>query len=147
VVSPPRKNERDFRTEGILNSVDLTDDPIIERSTKLIRLGAGLPPLGAILTLVVLRIVDGTSSQLAFSTGALVFLGELLVWTGMYGLWKSQGWASGVIFFLAVGGVLSAQTLYLTGIPVLMPIPLVAPLVAWWAKKRLQHQVRTGAGS
>jgi hypothetical protein len=126
----------------VLLDIDLTDDPFIARCEKLIRVGGVLPPLSAILALMVLRVVGGGRVALAMGVGAFAALGQGIVWAGMRGLKKSRGWASGVLFYLILGGVLSALTLFLTGIPALMPIPLIAPTVGCIAKRRLQRFTR-----
>jgi hypothetical protein len=142
VVTSPSESGPALRAVGIANDVDLTDDPLIARSTRLIRLGGLLPPLVSIAILVIVRVLRGGPVHLAVTVGLVVVAGQALVWRGVLGLRKSQGWASGVGFYLTVGGVLSAQTLYLTGIPAIMPIPLVAPLFGGLAKRRLQRRTR-----
>ena len=67
-----------------------------------------------------------------------------MVWRGIAGLRRSEAWA-GAVLALTVGGVLSAQTLFLTQIPALMPIPLVAPAFGLLAKWRLARRAQAGA--
>jgi hypothetical protein len=119
------------------------DDFVAARTERLARVGGVLPPLAAIGTLFVLRVTGGGASQLAVAVGGFAVLGQAMVWLGMHGLWRTHGWASGVMPYLVIGGVLSAQTLFLTGIPEVMPIPLLAPLVATFARWRMHRRARS----
>jgi hypothetical protein len=112
-------------------------DPELVRADGLIRWGGITPFLSVFPTMVVLRIVDGTAGQLAVSVGFFTLLGQALVWLGMRELQKSQGWADGLLFYLVAGGLFTAMTLFLTGVPATMPIPLLAPATAWIAKVRM----------
>ncbi|MFJ5608636.1 hypothetical protein ACIQCJ_04535 [Streptomyces sp. NPDC093221] len=115
-------------------------DLTLVRSDKLIRWGGVIPPLSVFPTLVALRLLDGTAGELAVVIGLFALAGQALVWTGMRGMQRCQGWADGVLFYLAAGGLFSGMTLFLTGIPAVMPIPLLAPATAWLAKVRLRRK-------
>ncbi|WP_405582705.1 hypothetical protein [Streptomyces sp. NBC_01190] len=118
---------------------------IEERIMRRARLGAALPPLATIGTLVVLRIIGAGGSQLAPCVGVFTILGQAMVWLAMLDLWRTRTWDSGVMFYLIIGGIFSAQTLFLTGVPEVTPIPLAAPLVATVARWRMRRGGR-GAG-
>lgn len=122
--------ELDFRS---------ADESVRARSDRLIQWGGTIPFLSVFPTLVTLRIMDGTAGQLAVIVGFFTLAGQALVWIGMRGLQKCQGWADGVLFYLVVGGLFTAMTLFLTSVPAIMPIPLLAPATAWLAKIRLRR--------
>lgn len=129
----------------MVNEWATAKDSEVDRFIALLRWGGVLPTLATILVLVIMRIVGGGPSELAVSVGALTAVGQAMVWRGMAGLRGSGAWATGVGFPLFIGGVLSAQTLFLTQIPALMPIPLIAPLVGLVAKWRHARREDTGA--
>jgi hypothetical protein len=125
--------------------VDSYGDPTLARSDKLIRWGGVIPPLAVFPTLLALRLSHGTAGQLAVIVGVFSAIGQMLVWIGMRGLQKCRGWEDEVLFYLAAGGLFSAMTLFLTGIPALMPIPLAAPATAWLARAHLRRNRRRAA--
>jgi hypothetical protein len=123
---------------------DAKRDLIAARSVRLIRVGGVGPALSTILLLVGLRVAGGGASQLAVGVAAFSAVGQGLVWWGLDGLRRSKSWAVGVGTPLIAGALISAQTLFLTGIPALMPVPLVAPAVWLFAKWRFERREHTG---
>lgn len=119
--------------------VPLVKEFQVVRSIRLLRWGGILPFLASVLVLVALRLGGGGSTELAWGVGGLTMIGQVMVWSGMARLRGSGAWADGVVFPLLIGGLLSAQTLYLTQIPALMPIPLLAPVVGLFAKWHLSR--------
>lgn len=112
----------------------------------LLRLGGVFPFLSTVLALVVLQIFQGGRTQLAICVAVFAIIGQAMVWTGLFRLTKTvNGWADGAGFHLWMGGIFSAQTLFLTGVPAVMPIPLAAPLVATLARWRM-HRVGKRSG-
>lgn len=113
---------------------------------RLIRVGGLLPPLGAAVALAALRIFGGGRVELAIVVGALALVGQVTVWIGVLGLWKARDTAEDVGFQLAVGGVLTALTVYLTRVPELMLPPLAPPLAGMLAQRQTRRRARKGAG-
>lgn len=120
---------------------DLTNDPLLARSDKLIRWGAFVPwlGLGAIaLTGWALRPSAQTFVREMLAIGTA---GQVLVWIGMNGLRRCRGWAfEGVLFYVWVGGVLGAAAVASTGVMYVAPVPLAAPVVATLARLRSRKE-------
>lgn len=124
---------------------DTTDDPLLALSDKLVRWGAVVPFGGLVVIALSARLVDPSRDVYVAEMLALSVLGQLLVWLGMYGLRRTQGWDSGVFFYIGFGGVMNALAVASTGIVYLAPIPLLAPATAGFAKVRLRRRrVRAG---
>jgi hypothetical protein len=75
----------------------------------------------------------------------LAGVGQTLIWRGMRGVQQAGGWLSGVVSYVWVGGVLNGWALAFTGYFTLLPIPLVAPLVATFARWRMRHRAKQAA--
>ncbi|WP_188279937.1 hypothetical protein [Streptomyces sp. CBMA29] len=73
-------------------------------------------------------------------TLSLSATGQLLLWCGMFGLFRMRGWASGVLAYIWLGGLFNALAVASTGIVYLAPVPLLAPATAWLAKVRLRRR-------
>ncbi|MFF7193274.1 hypothetical protein ACFZAM_06190 [Streptomyces sp. NPDC008079] len=119
---------------------DVTSDLLLARSDKRIRWGAVVPPLGFCLIALTGRLLTPGRDTFIFEMVALAAVGQTLVWWGIYGLHRTRAWASGVQFYLWVGGIFTAISLASTGIVYLAPIPLLAPATAWLAKVRLRRK-------
>jgi hypothetical protein len=116
------------------------------RCAGLIRLGGLLPPLSAGVALAALRVFGGGRIELAAIVGVLVLVGQVMVWIGVLGLRKAREAEEDVGFQLAVGGVLTALTVYLTGVPELMLFPLAPPLAGILAQRRAHRRNRKVRG-
>jgi hypothetical protein len=60
----------------------------------------------------------------------------------MNSLRRSRGWDSGVLFWIWAGGVLAAIVAASTAIPAVVPVPLLAPLVATFARFRMRRAAK-----
>ncbi|MEU6850451.1 hypothetical protein ABZ901_11065 [Actinacidiphila alni] len=118
---------------------DVTSDPLLARSDKRIRWGAIVPPLGFCLAGLTGRLFNPGEETFIIEMLTFSVIGQLLVWWGLWGLHRTRGWDSDVLFYLWVGGVLTAITVTSTGILYLTPIPLIAPATAWVARARLRR--------
>lgn len=116
---------------------DLTDDPLLARSDKLIRFGGFTPAFGLCLIALsgwLFRPSTGTFIRVEL---CLTVVGQALVWLGMAGLRRSSGWAvPGVTFYVWASGILGAVSVASTGVVPLVPVPLIAPVVASIARLR-----------
>ena len=129
------------------------NDPVLKRGERLGRFGSCFP----LLAMAVLNIVAATyhtAMNRSFDWGVVqviilgfVALGQVIVWTAMEYLRRSQGWASGIVFFLWVGALFTTLTLLYIGIFPPMVIPWVAPIVATVAKARLARRKRVEEGT
>lgn len=142
MVTPSHMPGADAQAKGD-RQLEANRDLIAARGDWLIRVGGVFSPLAAIVTLFVLRVLGGGALQLAIAVGVFAAVGQGMVWLGMRDVRRTCGWGSGIMFHLTIGGVLSGQTLFLTDIPELMPIPLVAPLVATFARWRMRRAARS----
>lgn len=114
-------------------------DPLLARSDKLIRAGGLVPFAGLGLVAVTARLLDPSRFAFTLEMLSLSAIGQLLVWCGMFGLFRVRGWASGVLSYIWLGGLWNAMAVASTGIIYLAPIPLLAPATAWLAKIRLRR--------
>ncbi|HEY5836520.1 hypothetical protein [Streptomyces sp.] len=121
---------------------DLTDDPLLARSDKCIRWGAAVPMLGLCVIAVTARLLDPGRGTFVSVMLFLSAVGQVLTWWGMHGVRRSRGWDSGVLFYIWVGGFLDAMAIASTAVLSLAPIPLLAPLVATFARWRLHRESR-----
>lgn len=122
---------------------DLTEDPLLARSDKLVRWGAFVPTFGFFLIGLTGRLVNPSRATFVLAMLCLSAAGQLLVWWGMNGLRRSRGWAvPGVLFYIWAGGVLTAIVAATTAVPAVVPIPLLPPLVATFAKRRMRQTAR-----
>jgi hypothetical protein len=121
---------------------DLTDDPELARGDKLVRWGSSVPTLGFCVLGLTSRLVISSRSQWVAAMLILSAIGQLGVWWGMNSLRRSRGWDSGVLFWIWAGGVLAAIVAASTAIPAVVPVPLLAPLVATFARFRMRRAAK-----
>jgi hypothetical protein len=122
---------------------DLTDDPLIARGDKLIRWGAFIPMFGFIVIGLTARLLVPSRATFVVEMLCLSACGQALVWLGMNDLRRRRGWTSGVMFYIWSGGVLATIASATTAIPAVAPIPLLAPLVATFARWRMHRRARS----
>ncbi|SCE45312.1 hypothetical protein GA0115240_163538 [Streptomyces sp. DvalAA-14] len=99
--------------------------------------------LGLCVIALTARLLDPSRLTFALEMAGLSAIGQLLTWAGMHGVWRSNGWDSGVLLYVWLGGFLGGMALTSAGGWVLTPIPLVAPLVATLARWRLHRTARS----
>lgn len=116
---------------------DLTDDPVLARSDKRIRIGAAVPMLGFAAVAFTGRLLEPSRHMFVAEMFALTVAAQVLTWWGLYGVSRSRGWKSGVLFYTWFGGMLGAMALLATGVLYAVPVPLVAPVVATFARWRM----------
>jgi hypothetical protein len=121
----------------------LTDDPLIARGDKLIRWGAFIPMFGFVVIGLTARLLTPTKATFVVEMLCLSAVGQVLVWLGMNDLRRRRGWDSGVMFYIWSGGVLATIAAATAAIPLLAPIPLVAPVVATVARWRMRRAARS----
>jgi hypothetical protein len=125
---------------------DLTDDPVIARGDKLVRWGAFVPTMGFCLVCLGGRLVISSRSAYVLVILVLTVVGQTLVWLGMGQLRRGRGWDAGVLFYLWVGGVLATVVAATSAILAVIPVPLLAPIVATFARWRAVRRTRRAAG-
>lgn len=119
---------------------DLTDNPLLARSDKLIRSGAFVPMFGLCLIAFSGPLLNPSRGTFVAEVLGLGAIGQVLVWSGMDGLRRSCGWElTGVLFHTWMGGILAAAAAASTAVMYVVPIPLVAPVVATFARWRLRR--------
>lgn len=122
---------------------ELTDDRLIARGDKLIRWGAFLPMFGFVVIGLTARLLTPSRSTFVTEMLGLSAVGQVLVWLGMNDIRRRTGWDSGVMFYIWSGGVLSTIAAATTAIPAVVPIPLLAPLIATFARWRMRRAARS----
>ncbi|MFC4033640.1 hypothetical protein ACFO3J_19440 [Streptomyces polygonati] len=122
---------------------DLTDDPLIARGDKLIRWGAFIPMFGFVVIGLTARLLTPNRSAFVIEMLLLSVVGQVLVWLGMNALRRRNGWDSGVMFYIWSGGILSTIAAATTAIFAVMPIPLLAPIVATFFRWRMHRAARS----
>jgi hypothetical protein len=121
---------------------ETSHDPLLARSDKFIRAGALVAPLGLCTVAMTARLLDPTRHVFVVEMLCLSAIGQALVWWGLNGVRRSKGWDSGVVSYVWTGGILNAMAVSSTEVLVLSPIPLIAPLVAAFARQRFHRKVR-----
>src|SRR5437879_3717203 len=129
-----------------------TNDPVLRRGERLGRYGSMIPILSwAVMNLVL--VIASPFAKLSPSKVAYVLLyllfavsGQVIVWMGMNKLRRCEGWDSGIVFYLWAGGFTTALVLVGTGIFPLAVLPLIAPIVATVAKRRMLRRKQVSNG-
>lgn len=121
---------------------DATDDPLLARSDRLIRIGAAIPMLGFGAIAVTARLLAPSHATFVLEMLLVSLSAQTLTWSGIAGVWRCSGWTSGVLFYIWFGGVMGVMSLVATAIPAIIPIPLLAPLVATIARWRAVRRAR-----
>jgi hypothetical protein len=122
---------------------DLTEDPVLARSDRLIRWGAVIPWFGLAVIGLTGWLLRPSTATFVKEMLVLCTVGQVLVWFGMDGMRRCRGWAfDGVLFYIWFGGVVGAAALGSTGVMVLAPVAFVAPLVATAARWRMRHDAK-----
>lgn len=117
-----------------------TDDPLVARGDRLVRWGAFVPAMGfCVLGLFGRLFIDGRHSYV-LAVLILSGVGQVLAWLGIEALRRSRGWNTGVVFYIWVGGALATVVTATTAIPVAVPVPLIAPVVATLARWRMARE-------
>lgn len=101
-----------------------------------------MPTMGFCVLGITSRLVISSRAEWVVAMLALSAIGQVGIWCGMNSLRRSRGWDSGVLFWIWVGGVLAAMVAGSTAIPAVMPIPLLAPLVATFARWRMRRDAK-----
>lgn len=125
---------------------DCTDNRLLIRSDKLIRLGAALPVIGLGCTMVTARLFEPGRDTFRIVVLGIVALSQLLVWLGLHGVWRGCAWDSGVTFYVWLSALLHIPVVASTGVLVLAPLPVLAPLVATVARWRMRRGAAAGGG-
>jgi hypothetical protein len=129
--------------------VNPTEDPVLRRGERMGRYGSLIPFLGVCVLSIaggLARMITGetlTRPQYADAIGALVVVGQVVVWLGMHYLRRCLGWNSGISFYLWAGGFFTSLAICYTTVFPLALIPWVAPIVASLARRRM---VKGGRG-
>ncbi|WP_329132921.1 hypothetical protein OG552_14465 [Streptomyces sp. NBC_01476] len=89
------------------------------------------------------RLLTPSRSTFVTEMLGLSAVGQVLVWLGMNDIRRRTGWDSGVMFYIWSGGVLSTIAAATTAIPAVVPIPLLAPLIATFARWRMRRAARS----
>jgi hypothetical protein len=119
---------------------DLTDDPLLARSDKLIRFGGFIPAFGLCLIALTGWLFRPSTGTFIREELCLAAVGQVLVWLGMAGLRRSSSWTvPGVIFYVWMSGILGAVGVASTGVMPLVLVPLLAPVVASIARQRTKQ--------
>ncbi|MEE4545432.1 hypothetical protein V2S66_26120 [Streptomyces sp. V4-01] len=121
---------------------DAAESPLLARSDRLIRLGAALPMLAFGVIAVTARLLDPSQTTFVVEMLTVTLCAQSLTWCGLVGVWRCAAWNSGVLFYIWFGGTMGVLTLLATAIPAVMPIPLLAPLVATFARWRAGRRAR-----
>lgn len=95
--------------------------------------------LGLCVIALTARLLDPDRAVFASAMFCLSAVGQGLTWRGLNCVRHRSGWDSGVLFPVWVGGILGAMAVLSTGVVTVVPIPLVAPLVATFARWRLRR--------
>jgi hypothetical protein len=122
---------------------DTSNNPLLARSDKFVRVGGLVSPLGLCLIAVTARLLDPSRQDFIREVLCLTAAGQALTWWGMDGIRRSQGWCSGVVSYVWAGGVMTGLAVSSTAIIALAPIPLLAPLVATFARWRMHRRARS----
>lgn len=119
---------------------DLTDDPQLARSDKLIRWGAVIPWFGLGLIALTAWLLRPSTTTFRVEVLGLSAVGQVLVWRGMIGMRRCRGWAcEGVMFYVWLGGLLGATAVASSGWVGLFMVPFVAPAVATVARIKMRR--------
>lgn len=121
---------------------ETSHDPLLARSDKRIRLGAIFAPVGLGLIAITARLLNPTKVEFDLEMFCLASVGQGLVWWGMLGVQRTNGWLSGVVAYVWLGGVLNGWALAFTGYFALLTLPLLAPLVATFARWRMRRDAK-----
>jgi hypothetical protein len=122
---------------------DVTDDPVLARSDRLIRWGAVIPWIGLGGIALTGWLLRPSTATFVKEMLALCAVGQCLVWLGMNGMRRCGGWAfEGVLFYIWFGGLVGAAALGSTGLMFLVPAAFLAPLVATFARFRMRRAAK-----
>ncbi|PWI45904.1 hypothetical protein [Streptomyces sp. ICBB 8177] len=127
--------------------INPTNDPVLRRGERLARYGSMIPMLGVCLLFMSGIGVRYTRTQYTAIILVAAFLGQVIVWSGMYTLRRCEGWDSGVVSYLWSGGLFTALAVCFTWVFPAALLPWIPPVVATVAKRRLvrRREVETGS--